>query len=146
MKGLKGATIGAMGAGGRAPLNTALELRHCIVNIATDVTDNHQWRRIACVASRSGRSQKSPKNACVSDVVEWVLGRPYTVTRGGRHYSDRLCSDRRYSDNPQSRRPSTSLAPLGVRRNSRNWKNIVGVEVLHASKAKHGIDGGTEAI
>jgi len=33
-------------------------------------------------------------------------------TTGGRHYSDRLCSDRRYSDNLQSGRPSTSLARL----------------------------------
>jgi len=56
---------------------------------------------------------------------------------GGRHYSDKLCSDRRYSDNPQSRRPSTSLAHLGICRNSRNWKTIGGVEVLHASKARH---------
>ena len=31
---------------------------------------------------------------------------------GGRLYSDRLCSDRRYSDNLQSRRPSASLARL----------------------------------
>jgi len=34
------------------------------------------------------------------------------VQPGGRHYSDRLCSDRRYSDNPQSGWPSTSLARL----------------------------------
>jgi len=45
---------------------------------------------------------------------------------GSRHYSDRLCSDRRYSDSPQSRRPSTSLAPLGICRNSRNWKHTGG--------------------
>ena len=31
---------------------------------------------------------------------------------GGRHYSDRLCSDGCYSDNLQSGRPSTSLARL----------------------------------
>jgi len=40
---------------------------------------------------------------------------------GGRHYSDRRCSD-----NPQSRRPSTFLAPLGICRNIRNWKNVGG--------------------
>ena len=34
------------------------------------------------------------------------------ITMGGRHYSDRLCSDRRYSDNPQSGRPSTPLAGI----------------------------------
>jgi len=45
---------------------------------------------------------------------------------GGRHYSDRLCSDRRYSDNPQSGRPSTSLACLSICRNSRNWDKIGG--------------------
>jgi len=39
-------------------------------------------------------------------------------------YSDRLCSDRRYSDNLQSGRPSTSLAWLGICRNSRNWEEI----------------------
>jgi len=44
----------------------------------------------------------------------------------GRHYSDRLCSDRRYSDNPQSGRPSTSLACLSICRNSRNCEKIVG--------------------
>jgi len=33
---------------------------------------------------------------------------------------------RRYSDNPQSGRPSTSLALLGICRNSRNWEKIGG--------------------
>ena len=37
---------------------------------------------------------------------------------GDRHYSDRLCSNRRYSDIPQSGRPSTSLAHLGLCRSS----------------------------
>jgi len=56
---------------------------------------------------------------------------------GGRHYFDRLCSDRRYSDNPQSGRPSTSLVSSGICRNSRNLEKIRGVKVSHASKARH---------
>ena len=47
---------------------------------------------------------------------------------GGGHYSDRLCSDRRYSDSPQSGRPSTSLArlKLSICGNSRKWNKIGG--------------------
>jgi len=48
------------------------------------------------------------------------------IQMGSRHYSDRLCSDRRYSDIPQSGRPSTSLACLSICRNSRNWDKIGG--------------------
>jgi len=48
------------------------------------------------------------------------------ITTGGRHYSDRLCSDRCYSDNPQSGKHSTSLARLSICRNSRNWDKIGG--------------------
>jgi len=48
------------------------------------------------------------------------------VGTGGRHYSDRLCSDRRYSDNPQSGRPCTSLVCLGICRNGRNLEKIGG--------------------
>jgi len=55
-----------------------------------------------------------------------------------RCYSDRLCSDRCYSDSPQSRRPSTSLAPLGICVEIVEiGKTLEGVEMLHASKARH---------
>jgi len=53
---------------------------------------------------------------------------------GGRHYSDRLCSDRRYSDNLQAVRPSTSLARLA---HVEIGKKLEWVEALDASKARH---------
>jgi len=62
---------------------------------------------------------------------------------GGRHYSDRLCSDRRYSNNPQSGPPSTSLAHLGICRNSRNWEKI-GRGWRCRMYGKHVIDPGIE--
>jgi len=49
---------------------------------------------------------------------------------GGRHYSDRC-----YSDSPQSGRPSTSLARLGICRN--NIGENGGVEASHALKGRH---------
>ena len=66
------------------------------------------------------------------------------MTVGGRHYSDRLCSDRRYSDNPQSRWPSTSLARLGICRNSRNWKNIGGGRGIACIKSTALIEAPTQ--
>jgi len=59
------------------------------------------------------------------------------VTQGGRHYSDRLCSDRRYSDNLQSGRPSTSLARLAYVEIVEIVKKLEWVEALDASKARH---------
>ena len=56
---------------------------------------------------------------------------------GGRHYSDRLCSDRRYSDNLQSGRPSTSLARLAYVEIVEIEKKLEWVEALDASKAQH---------
>jgi len=56
---------------------------------------------------------------------------------GGRHYSDRLCSDRRYSDNLQSGRPSTSLARLAYVEIVEIEKKLELVEALDASKAQH---------
>jgi len=64
--------------------------------------------------------------------------------RGGRHYSDRLCSDRRYSDNPQSGRPSISLARLGLCRNSRNLEKTARIGSRCGMHRKLGIDRGTE--
>jgi len=63
---------------------------------------------------------------------------------GGRHYSDRLCSDRRYSDNPQSGRRSTSLARLGICRNSRNLQKTARIGSRRGMHRKRGIDRGTE--
>jgi len=65
----------------------------------------------------------------------------HTVSTGGRHYSDRLCSDRRYSDNPQPERPSTSLARLGIEivENGKNWRGS-----RRRMHRKHGIDRDTE--
>jgi len=63
---------------------------------------------------------------------------------GGRHYSDRLCADRRYSNNPQSGRPSTSLAHLDICRNSRNWEKTTRIGSRRRMHRKHGIDRGTE--
>jgi len=56
---------------------------------------------------------------------------------GGRHYSDRLCSDRRYSDNPRSGRPSTSLAHLAYVEIVEIGKKLEWLEALDASKARH---------
>jgi len=56
---------------------------------------------------------------------------------GGRHYFDRLCSDRRYSDNLQSgRHSSTSLVCLDVEI-VEIGKKLEWVEALDASKARH---------
>ena len=77
----------------------------------------------------------------------WILKPMLSLLfEGGRHHSDRLCSDRRYSDSPQSRRPSTSLASLGIFRNSRNWKKKHWWGSRCCMHRKHGIDWGTEAI
>ena len=59
-------------------------------------------RLLRCLVIRCSRSQCLEPSGCKLDGVCQLRG---------RHYSDRLCSDRRYSDSPQSRRPSTSLAP-----------------------------------
>ena len=59
------------------------------------------------------------------------------VETGGRHYSDRLCSDRRYSDNLQSGRPSTSLARLAYVEIVETGKKWEWVEAFDAPKARH---------
>ena len=67
---------------------------------------------------------------------------------GGRHSSDRLCSDRRYSGNPQSGWPCTSLARLSICRNSRNWEKIGGdwgvacIESTSLIQAPRGVGSG----
>jgi len=71
-------------------------------------------------------------------------GKDYRIGMGGRHYSDRLCSDRRYSDNPQSGRPSTSLARLGLCRNSRNLEKTARIGSRRRMHRKRSIDQGTE--
>jgi len=68
----------------------------------------------------------------------------FFLKQGGRHYSYRLCSDRRYSDNPQSGWRSTSLACLGVCRNSRNLEKTARIGSRHRVHRKHGIDRATE--
>jgi len=55
---------------------------------------------------------------------------------GGKHYSDRLCSDRRYSDNLQLGRPSTSLARLAYVEIVEIGNKLEWVEALDASKAR----------
>ena len=63
------------------------------------------------------------------------------LLQGGRHYSDSLCSDRRYSDNLQSGRPSTSLSRLAyveIVEIGKNWNGSR--RWMHR---KHGIDRGT---
>jgi len=56
---------------------------------------------------------------------------------GGRHYSDRLCSNRRYSDNLHSGRPSTSLACLAYVEIVEIGNKLEWVEAVDASKARH---------
>jgi len=70
------------------------------------------------------------------DVSGWTVIVGLMIT-GGRHYSDRLCSDRRYSDNLQSGRPSISLARLAYVEIVEIGKKLEGVEALDASKARH---------
>jgi len=84
---------------------------------------------MADTVSNIGYSQRSLSASTLSDdllisgrtlvlaaATRCAVDRSRAAGSGGRHYSDRLCSDRRYSDNPQSGRPSTVI--------SRNWEEI----------------------
>ena len=81
--------------------------------------------------------------AVIKNQEKWrdgiIRAKFYKSLSGGRHYSDRLCSDRHYSDNLQSGRPSTSLARLAYVEIGlvEIWHKLEWVEALDASKARH---------
>jgi len=76
-------------------------------------------------------------NCPLSRAMDVRIMRHGISAQGGRHYSDRLCSDRRYSDNLQSGRTSTSLARLAYVEIVEIGKKLEWVEALDASKARH---------
>jgi len=91
-------------------------------------TDNFRKFKVS-INVTNGAGLKGRKSSSCGNITMCVTG--------GRHYFDRLCSDRRYSDNLQSgRHSSTSLVCLDVEI-VEIGKKLEWVEALDASKARH---------
>ena len=78
---------------------------------ACSTSGHDEWPHRSCHQLQYSRLHDL-KNAGASADQPWTKNITRLLITGGRHYSDRLCSDRRYFDNSQSGRPSTALARL----------------------------------